>query len=267
MSTELALLQRAHDLFAGTPAPAGLPGADTRPARRPPAEVGVRGYRPEATRAQAELIAGWRTDDAVRAVLTRALRDHAAAEAATRAVLDEARADAPAETALAQREALRRRAARLRAQHRHVVTAQRRARRHAAALRALTYRTRHRGVPRAPGRRAPGRRAAVAVRAALSRLGRPYVWGASGPASFDCSGLTQWSYAQAGIHLHRTTYQQLHDGIPVSRAQIRPGDLVFPNPGHVQLAIGHGRVVEASHPGAPVRIAPLGPGVQIRRPG
>jgi cell wall-associated NlpC family hydrolase len=112
----------------------------------------------------------------------------------------------------------------------------------------------------------PNSRAGIAVRAALSRLGRPYVWGATGPDTFDCSGLTQWSYARAGIHLDRTTYQQIHDGIPVPRAQVRPGDLVFPHAGHVQMAIGNNKVVEAPHAGATVQISPLGSHVQIRRP-
>ena len=109
-------------------------------------------------------------------------------------------------------------------------------------------------------------RAGIAVRAALSRLGRPYVWGATGPDQFDCSGLVQWSYAQAGLHLDRTTYQQINDGIAVSRSQVRPGDLVFPHAGHVQLAIGNNLVVEAPYSGASVRISPLGGNVQIRRP-
>ncbi|CPR12775.1 NLP/P60 family protein [Mycobacterium bohemicum DSM 44277] len=105
-----------------------------------------------------------------------------------------------------------------------------------------------------------------AVRAALSRLGCPYVWGATGPGQFDCSGLVQWSYAQAGVRLDRTTYQQINDGIPVPRSQVRPGDLVFPHAGHVQLAIGNNLVVEAPYAGAPVRVSRLGSNVAIRRP-
>lgn len=112
----------------------------------------------------------------------------------------------------------------------------------------------------------PTGRAGIAVRAALSRLGRPYVWGATGPNQFDCSGLMQWSYNQAGIHLSRTTYQQIHEGIPIPRWQARPGDLVFPHTGHVQMAIGNNLVVEAPHAGAAVQISPLGSNVQIRRP-
>lgn len=112
----------------------------------------------------------------------------------------------------------------------------------------------------------PSGRAGIAVHAALSRLGRPYVWGATGPNQFDCSGLVQWAYAQAGVHLDRTTYQQINEGIPVPRSQVRPGDLVFPHPGHVQLAIGNNLVVEAPHAGASVRVSSLGNNVQIRRP-
>jgi cell wall-associated NlpC family hydrolase len=104
------------------------------------------------------------------------------------------------------------------------------------------------------------------VRAALSRLGRPYVWGATGPDRFDCSGLVQWAYAQAGVPLRRTTYQQILDGTPVSPSQVRPGDLVFPHTGHVQMAIGNNLVVEAPQPGSTVQISRMGESVAIRRP-
>jgi peptidoglycan DL-endopeptidase CwlO len=215
------------------------------------------------------LVSAARTDAAAEAVIAGAQRDRAQARELTKNVLDEARADAVAAplTPMAQREAMRRRVARLRAQRAHVLLAHRRARRHAMALRALRYRMLHHHggltglrLPSADGR------AGLAVRAALSRLGRPYVWGATGPDQFDCSGLVQWSYAQAGIHLDRTTYQQINDGIPVPRSQVRPGDLVFPHAGHVQLAIGNNLVVEAPYSGASVRISPLGSNVQIRRP-
>jgi cell wall-associated NlpC family hydrolase len=66
--------------------------------------------------------------------------------------------------------------------------------------------------------------------------------------------------------LHRTTYQQIHDGVPVAPAQVRPGDLVFPHTGHVQMAIGDNLVVEAPQPGATVQISRMGPSVAIRRP-
>jgi len=263
-ATELPVLRAAHDLFAGAApvAPTLLGGGPPMP---PPPQGGTpAAYRMAADRAGRQLRAARGIDEAVAAVVRRARADHAAARARTGAVVDDAVADpgVAEDNPVAQREAARRRIARLRAQHRHVLRARRRARRHAAALRRLAYRARRRRRVRAPRSRA-----AVAVRAALSRLGRPYVWGATGPDSFDCSGLTQWAYGQAGLPLHRTTYQQLHDGVAVPRAQVRPGDLVFPHPGHVQLAIGHGRVVEAAESGVPVRIAPLGAGAQIRRPG
>ncbi|BBX75649.1 NLP/P60 family protein [Mycobacterium shinjukuense] len=227
-------------------------------------------YRLAAQHGRATLLSAARTDDELAAVVAGAHQDRARARELTGSIVDEARADNAVSpvTPMAQREAMRRRVARLRAQRAHVLSARRRAQRHLAVLRALRYRTSHhhgaalgrRGLP------APSGRAGIAVRAALSRLGRPYVWGATGPNQFDCSGLVQWSYAQAGVHLDRTTYQQINDGIPVPRSQVRPGDLVFPHPGHVQLAIGNNLVVEAPYAGASVRISPLGTNVQIRRP-
>jgi cell wall-associated NlpC family hydrolase len=113
-----------------------------------------------------------------------------------------------------------------------------------------------------------GDAAGTAVGAALSRLGSPYVWGATGPDAFDCSGLVQWAYGRAGVHLDRSTSAMIHDGHAVSRSNILPGDLVFPHGvGHVQMYIGNGRVVEAPHRGASVRIRPLGSAAMIRRVG
>jgi cell wall-associated NlpC family hydrolase len=210
------------------------------------------------------LVSAANTDSALATILAAARRDRAVARGLTGGVLDEARADAAATpaTPLAQREAMRRRVARLRAQRAHVLSARGRARRHVQAMRALRYRVAHHraGLPSARGR------AGVAVRAALSRLGRPYVWGATGPDRFDCSGLVQWAYAQAGVHLDRTTYQQINDGVSVPRSQVQPGDLVFPHPGHVQMAIGNNLVVEAPYSGASVRVSRLGANVAIRRP-
>jgi peptidoglycan DL-endopeptidase CwlO len=275
IDSELEVLGRAHRLFAGNTRP-HWPDAPTTPHRgwpwrgaEPHSGTGNGAYQLAVDHSRQRLVATTRADTAAADVIASAHRDRARAHELTKGVLDEARADAATPmTPLAQREAMRRRAARLRAQRAHVLAARSRGRRHAAALRALRYRLRHhRGLRLAGLRlRPPNGRAAVAVRAALSRLGRPYVWGATGPNQFDCSGLVQWSYAQAGIHLDRTTYQQIHDGIPVLRSQIRPGDLVFPHAGHVQLSIGNNLVVEAPHAGASVRISPLGSNVQIRRP-
>jgi cell wall-associated NlpC family hydrolase len=97
-------------------------------------------------------------------------------------------------------------------------------------------------------------RAAAALNFAKSRIGMPYVSGAEGPGSFDCSGLTQWSYAQAGVSITRTTYTQINDGTRISMSQLRPGDLVFfNNLAHVALYAGNGQVLHAPHTGAYVR--------------
>ncbi|MCM2426664.1 C40 family peptidase [Streptomyces sp. RKAG337] len=115
-------------------------------------------------------------------------------------------------------------------------------------------------VPIAPGDiQAPSARAAQAVAFAYSALGLPYVWGATGPSSYDCSGLTQAAWKAAGVSLPRTTYTQINAGQRVSESQLQPGDLVFFYSGisHVGLYIGNGQMIHAPHPGAPVRIAPI----------
>jgi cell wall-associated NlpC family hydrolase len=273
-TSELEVLSRAHQLFTGALQPA-IPETATYDGVADPLTAFNSGQGPDRYRLAAHtsrdvLRSAGRTDAAIAAVIAGAHQDHAQAREQTKGVLDEARADAVATplTPMAQREALRRRVARLRAQRSHVMSARWQARRRAAALRALRYlalrqRAWKTGALRLPP---PNSRAGIAVRAALSRLGRPYVWGATGPDQFDCSGLVKWAYAQAGIHLDRTTYQQIHDGIPIARSQVRPGDLVFPHAGHVQMAIGNNLVVEAPYAGATVRISPLGTNVAIRRP-
>ncbi|MET7473123.1 NlpC/P60 family protein [Streptomyces sp. NPDC005648] len=106
---------------------------------------------------------------------------------------------------------------------------------------------------------APDSRAAAAVSYAYSKLGSPYVWGATGPSAFDCSGLVQAAYHSAGISLPRTTYAQIDAGHRVSRSELLPGDLVFFYSGisHVGIYIGNGQMIHAPNPSAPVRIAPI----------
>lgn len=104
-----------------------------------------------------------------------------------------------------------------------------------------------------------------AVDAALSKLGVPYVWGAKGPNVFDCSGLTQWAWRQAGVTLGPDTYSQINQGVPVPPSQVRAGDLVFPFIGHVQLAISATQVVEAPGRGMVVRVRPLPKSFVARR--
>ncbi|MFJ6724068.1 MULTISPECIES: NlpC/P60 family protein [unclassified Streptomyces] len=110
-----------------------------------------------------------------------------------------------------------------------------------------------------PGAVASGR-AGAALAAARSALGRPYVWGANGPSGFDCSGLVQWSWAQAGVSLPRTSQAQAHAGHRVPLSQARPGDIVTyrSDASHVGMYVGDGQVIHAPYPGAPVRYDPVG---------
>ncbi|TCJ90177.1 C40 family peptidase [Nocardia alba] len=98
----------------------------------------------------------------------------------------------------------------------------------------------------------------IALDAALSKIGSPYVYGAAGPNAFDCSGLVQWAYAQAGMSIPRTSDAQLGAGAPISIDDLQPGDMVsFYGGGHSGLYAGDGNVVHASTAGTPVQIASL----------
>ena len=114
----------------------------------------------------------------------------------------------------------------------------------------------------------PGTPAAVraAIVYAAAQLGKPYIWGGTGPVGYDCSGLVMMAYRVAGIALPRTTFQQVLVGTPVyGTGQLAPGDLLFSagsdgtaaNPGHVGMYIGSGLVIEAPQTGEPVMITPL----------
>ncbi|MGQ4511903.1 NlpC/P60 family protein [Streptomyces sp. DW26H14] len=90
---------------------------------------------------------------------------------------------------------------------------------------------------------------------ARAQIGKPYVWGATGPSSYDCSGLTQAAWKAAGVDLPRTTYDQVNAGTRVSTDDLRPGDLVFffSDISHVGMYIGGGMMIHAPHSGANVR--------------
>ncbi|RZQ59400.1 NlpC/P60 family protein [Amycolatopsis suaedae] len=107
--------------------------------------------------------------------------------------------------------------------------------------------------------KAPGAAAQTAVDAAMGKRGRPYSWGATGPNSFDCSGLTGWAYKQAGISLPRTSRAQSVYGQSVPRSALQPGDLVFFNQpvSHVGIYIGNGMMVHAPTTGDVVKVSPL----------
>ncbi|MCX5390218.1 NlpC/P60 family protein [Streptomyces sp. NBC_00094] len=102
-------------------------------------------------------------------------------------------------------------------------------------------------------------RASAAVLAARSAIGKPYVWGSTGPSGFDCSGLMVWSYRQAGISLPRTSAAQRHAGRQVPLSQAQPGDLVTyrGDASHVGIYAGNGQVIHAPYPGARVRYDPV----------
>ncbi|HET6857671.1 MAG TPA: NlpC/P60 family protein [Streptomyces sp.] len=105
------------------------------------------------------------------------------------------------------------------------------------------------------GNEAPAsQRGAAALSAAATQQGKPYVSGATGPNSYDCSGLTQWAYAQAGVSITRTTFTQHNDGTKIGKSELKPGDLVFfNNLAHVGLYAGNNQILHAPKPGAVVR--------------
>jgi peptidoglycan DL-endopeptidase CwlO len=111
-------------------------------------------------------------------------------------------------------------------------------------------------APRPP---APNAAAGIAVAEALRQLGKPYVFGTNGPNTFDCSGLTQWAWAKAGVYMDHFTGSQAYAFPRVSPNDLEPGDLVFFNVGlgHVGMYIGDGQIVQAPRTGDVVKITNL----------
>ena len=106
---------------------------------------------------------------------------------------------------------------------------------------------------------APTAAAQTAVDTALAQQGDPYVWGGAGPDSFDCSGLTQYAYAAAGISLPHSSNMQSTIGTPVAYSDLQPGDLVFfySPVSHVGMYIGNGQMVHAGTSGDVVKVIDL----------
>jgi cell wall-associated NlpC family hydrolase len=105
----------------------------------------------------------------------------------------------------------------------------------------------------------PGNWVSVVIAEALAQIGKPYLWGGSGPESFDCSGLMNYVFRAAGITMPRTA-DAIYRAVPhVGRDHLRPGDMVFfGSPGfvhHVGLYIGNGKMIHAPHGGATVSVA------------
>jgi cell wall-associated NlpC family hydrolase len=127
------------------------------------------------------------------------------------------------------------------------------------------------GASRAAGALLTQVQAVSMLRAALSRLGMPYVWGGDGPTTFDCSGLVQWSFAQAGISMPRVAADQARTGPAVPLSQLQPGDLLFyrtdpTDPGyisHVAIYLGNGKMIQAPEPGMDVEVVPAATGPEF----
>lgn len=102
-------------------------------------------------------------------------------------------------------------------------------------------------------------RAQSAIAAATSKVGSSYVWGTSGPSTFDCSGLTSYAYRQVGVSLPRSSRAQFGMGTQVAKSDLQPGDLVFyySPVSHVGIYIGNGKIVDAANPRSGVRITSL----------
>lgn len=99
----------------------------------------------------------------------------------------------------------------------------------------------------------------AALQAAYTKIGAPYSWGATGPSAFDCSGLVWWAYQQQGVTLPRTSQAQMAGGMPVSRDNLQPGDIIGYYGGltHVGIYAGNGMVLHASDYGIPVQVVPM----------
>ncbi|WP_338315553.1 C40 family peptidase, partial [Streptomyces bohaiensis] len=110
-------------------------------------------------------------------------------------------------------------------------------------------------TPPAPGSDYSAK-AATVLAFAERELGKPYVWGGTGPSGWDCSGLTQAAWRAAGVELPRVTYDQVNVGTRVSQSELLPGDLIFFYPGvtHVGIYVGDGQMIHAPRPGDVVKV-------------
>jgi cell wall-associated NlpC family hydrolase len=181
----------------------------------------------------------------------KAAAEKAAAEAL--AAAKKAAAEAAAAKAAAEQEAAQRAADRRRQE-----AAKAAAQREAAQTTSSSTSTSTGSAGGQPG--PPSSRAAVAVAAAYKQLGAPYDWAADGPGSFDCSGLTAYAWATAGVTLPHSSQAQYDVGTHVARSQLAPGDLVFFGAPihHVGIYIGNGEMIDAPQTGDVVRVQSIG---------
>jgi cell wall-associated NlpC family hydrolase len=116
------------------------------------------------------------------------------------------------------------------------------------------------------GGQVPNQAVSTVISYARAQIGKPYLWGGTGPDAFDCSGLVMMAYRQAGVDIPRTSQEQWAWGPRIQPGHEEPGDLVFfagsdgtqTNPGHVGLVIGKGKMIEAYATGFPIRISSYG---------
>jgi cell wall-associated NlpC family hydrolase len=113
--------------------------------------------------------------------------------------------------------------------------------------------------PQAVAAAAPAAVRTSAMQKALGKVGSKYRYGASGPNAFDCSGLVSWAFKNSGKSLPRTSRAMSRVGTSVSKSALQPGDLVFfyGGPSHVGIYVGNGKIVHASNPRHPVRVADM----------
>jgi len=126
------------------------------------------------------------------------------------------------------------------------------------------------GQPGGPGAGPGSGQGAIAVQAALTRVGDPYSWGGAAPGGFDCSGLVMWAFQQAGIALPHSSQALAHGGQPVALSDLQPGDVLtfYSDASHAGLYIGDGLMIHSSTYGVPVRVVPMnssGPIYDARR--
>ena len=134
------------------------------------------------------------------------------------------------------------------------------------------HRARHDGVQPTPTPAPTSKKGEIALAYAKKQLGKPYKYGATGPKSFDCSGLTLRAWQSAGVNLPRTSQQQFKAGTKITKSQLRPGDLVFfysSRPSHVGIYAGDGLIIHAPRPGKKVQYIKMSymPYAGARRPG
>jgi peptidoglycan DL-endopeptidase CwlO len=217
-------------------------------------------YLNESEKAQAELFEGLAADRTELNGKIAELEDAQAKATAARTQLADLREEIEAKVADQEDEITRLNRAIERAEARE------RARERAAAQAAAAAAAATQQAPPAPPSdtsipkvTATNANAQTAVDAALSQVGKPYQWGGAGPNSYDCSGLTMWAWAQAGVSLPHNSGQQYGVTTRVAQGDLQPGDLLFFGSPihHVGMYVGGGRMVEAPYTGATVRVVSM----------